>query len=122
MLYYIQIWRQIRGYSSNGQRSHSNNKNNKKNKIILMFRVQQFYKLFGKKRRDIFPTLILAEYTNRLWFIVWHVHWLEGKLFFFRLQLFFKIKKVIKAGKKQWGKESIDADRNSSGMPQQEAF
>ena len=85
MLYYIQIWRQIRGYSSNGQRSHSNNKNNKKNKIILMFRVQQFYKLFGKKRRDIFPTLILAEYTNRLWFIVWHVHWLEGKLFFFRL-------------------------------------
>ena len=43
---------------------------NKKNKIILMFRVQQFYKLFGKKRRDIFPTLILAEYTNRLWFIV----------------------------------------------------
>ena len=32
MLYYTQIWRQIRGYSSNGQRSHSNNKNNKKKK------------------------------------------------------------------------------------------
>lgn len=67
MMLYTQIWRQVKGYSSNGQRSHSNNKNNKKLKILNFFRLQQFYKLFGRKRRDIFPTLIIAEYTNRLW-------------------------------------------------------
>ena len=87
MMYCIKIWRQIHGYSSNGQRSHSNNKSNKKNKKILLFRVQQFYKLFGKKKRDIFPTLIIAEYNNRLWFTMWFMHWLEGKVFIFKLAL-----------------------------------
>ena len=32
MLYCIKIWRLIHGYSSKGQRSHSNNKSNKKKK------------------------------------------------------------------------------------------
>ena len=54
MMLYTQIWRQIRGYSKNNQRSHSNNKNNKKIKLINKFRLKQFYKLFGKKRRDIY--------------------------------------------------------------------
>ena len=78
MLLYTQIWRQVRGYSKNNQRSHSNNKNNKKTKLINKFRLKQFYKLFGKKRRDIFPTLILAEYTNRLWYMIWNNKWKEA--------------------------------------------
>ena len=75
MLFFFQIWRQIKGYSKNNQRTHSNNKSNKKKKILNYYRLQQFYKLFGRKRRDIFPTLIIAEYTNRLWFINWKHEW-----------------------------------------------
>lgn len=94
MMFYIQIWRQIKGYSSNGQRTHSNNKNNKKNKIINTFRLQQFYKLFGRKKRDIFPTLIIAEYTNRMWCTIWHEEWVEaGK---FLLYIAIKNKSVVK--------------------------
>lgn len=66
MMYFTKIWRMIKGYSSNNQRSHSNNKGSKHNKKILLFRINQFYQLFGKKKRDIFPTLVVAEYTNRL--------------------------------------------------------
>ena len=87
MMYFVKIWRQIRGYSSNGQRSHSNNKANKKNKSLLMFRTQQFYRLFGKKKRDIFSTLILAEYNNRLWYIMWHNSWIDAKIFIFKLAI-----------------------------------
>lgn len=85
MMYYIKIWRLIRGYNSNGQRSHSNNKGTKKHKLVNTFRLQQFYRQFGRKKRDIFPTLILAEYNNRLWYIMWYLEWLEGKLFMFKL-------------------------------------
>ena len=85
MMYYIKIWRIVRGYNSNGQRSHSNNKGTKKNKNINMFRIKQFYQLYGRKKRDIFPTLILAEYNNRLWFVMWHLEWLEGRFFMFKL-------------------------------------
>jgi len=85
MMYYLQIWRQIRGYSKNNQRTHSNNKNNKKNKIINNFRLQQFFKLFGKKKKNIFPTIILGEYNNRLWYLCWKFLWLEAKLFIARL-------------------------------------
>lgn len=87
MLYYTKIWRQVRGYSSNGQRSHSNNKGNKKNKLINKFRLQQFYQLFGRKKRDIFPTLILAEYNNRLWFLIWRGEWYQGRYFLLTLAI-----------------------------------
>ena len=87
MMFFLKIWRIIKGYSSNGQRSHSNNKGNKKNKKIFLYRVQQFYQMFGRKRRDIFPTLITAEYTNRLWFLVWINKWMEAKLFAYKLAL-----------------------------------
>ncbi len=82
MMLLTKIWRQVKGYSSNGQRSHSNNKNNKKVKTLNFYRLQQFYKLFGKKRRDIFPTLIVAEYTNRLWYNNWVHEWAQGYVFF----------------------------------------
>ena len=83
----IKMWRQIKGYSSNGQRSHSNNKSNKKNKLLLNYRVQQFYQMFGKKKRDIFSSIVIAEYTNKLWMIMWYSKWLEAKLFIFTLAL-----------------------------------
>lgn len=85
MMYYINIWRLVRGYSGLGHRSHSNNKSNKKLKVINQYRVQQFYQLFGRKKRDIFSTLILAEYNNRLWFIMWNQEWLMGSLFLLQL-------------------------------------
>ena len=87
MMFYIKVWRQIKGYSSNGQRSHSNNKGNKKNKLLLSYRVKQFYALFGRKKRNIFPTLIIAEYNNRLWKIMWHLQWTEASIFILTLAL-----------------------------------
>jgi hypothetical protein len=81
MIYMLQVWRQIKGYSSNGQRTHSNNKNNKKVKLLNQYRVQQFYLMFGKKKRDIYPNLIIAEYTNRLWILNWYYEWLDGLSF-----------------------------------------
>jgi hypothetical protein len=94
MMYYMKIWRQIKNYSSNGQRSHTNNKGNKKNKLLLNFRVEQFYKLFGKKKKDIFSSLIVAEYNNRLWYIIWRYGWLQGRIFILKLAL--KNKFVVK--------------------------
>lgn len=40
----------------------------KKNKILFNYRLDQFKLLFGKKKRNIYPTLLKAEYNNRLWF------------------------------------------------------
>ncbi len=94
MMYYTKIWRQIKGYSTNGQRSHSNHKNNRKNKILLTFRVEQFYKLFGKKRRDIFNALVVAEYLNRLWYTLWRYGWTQGRIFILKLAL--KNKFIVK--------------------------
>lgn len=81
----VKSWRQIKGYNSNGQRSHSNNNGNKKNKLLLNYRIQQFYQMFGKKKRDIFPSLVIAEYNNRLWMYMWFFKWLEARTFIFIL-------------------------------------
>lgn len=89
-----QTWRQIKGYSKNHQRTHSNNKTNKKFKLLNTYRLQQFYRLFGKQRRDIFPTLIIAEYTNRLWKTLWPHEWLQG--FYFMFYLGEKSRKPVK--------------------------
>lgn len=94
MMFFTQVWRQIKGYSKNNQRSHSNNKNNKKKKLLNNYRLQQFYKLFGRKRRDIFPTLIIAEYTNRLWYIIWYSEWRQAWEFVVNVAL--KNRKSIK--------------------------
>lgn len=94
MMFFTQTWRQIKGYSKNNQRTHSNNKTNKKRKLLNMYRLQQFYKLFGRKRRDIFPTLIIAEYTNRLWYLIWQHEWYQGWAFIVYLSQ--KERKVVK--------------------------
>lgn len=94
MMFFTQTWRQVKGYSKNNQRTHSNNKTNKKKKLLNTYRLQQFYKLFGRKRRDIFPTLIIAEYTNRLWYLIWHHEWYQA--WGFIVQLSQKERKVVK--------------------------
>lgn len=94
MMFFTQTWRQIKGYSKNNQRTHSNNKTNKKKKLLNSYRLQQFYKLFGRKRRDIFPTLIIAEYTNRLWYLIWYHEWFQAWNFI--TQLASKNRKIVK--------------------------
>lgn len=41
--------------------------------------------MFGQKRRNIYPTLVKAEYNNRLWFYNWQLEWYEANLFAFRM-------------------------------------
>lgn len=85
MLGLIKMWRHIKGYPANGQTTYTNANTAKKNKILLNFRLDQFYNLFGKKRRNIFPTLIQAEYNNRLWHNLWFNEWIQGTQFVFSL-------------------------------------
>jgi len=85
MLFLIKIWRHIKGYPGNGQSTHTNARNSRKNKTLMNFRLQQFFGLFGKKKRNIFPTLIQAEYNNRLWFTMWLYEWAQGRQFLFSL-------------------------------------
>lgn len=85
MLQLLKMWRHIKGYPANGQTTYTNANNSKKNKILLNFRLEQFYALFGKKRRNIFPTLIQAEYNNRLWYNIWFTEWAQGTQFVFSL-------------------------------------
>ena len=85
MLGLIKMWRHIKGYPANGQTTYTNAHSCKKNKTLLNFRLDQFYALFGKKRRNIFPTLIQAEYNNRLWHNLWYLEWAQGTQFVFTL-------------------------------------
>ena len=79
------VWRLIKGYPTKGQRTHSNANNNKKNKLLHTYRLNQFFLQFGYRKRNIYPTLIIAEYTNKLWYINWHTEWQEAYLFSLRL-------------------------------------
>lgn len=85
MLFLLKMWRHIKGYPANGQTTYTNANNSKKNKVLLNFRLEQFYSMFGKKRRNIFPTLIQAEYNNRLWHTIWYLEWAQGTQFVFSL-------------------------------------
>lgn len=85
MIHLTLCWRQIRGYPQGGNTTHTNASNSKKTKILFNFRVQQFFKLFGKKSRNIYPTLIKAEYTNRLWYYNWPIEWEQSYRFALRM-------------------------------------
>ena len=74
-------WRLLKGYPTKGQRTHSNAKQVKKNKLIHEYRLNQFFSLFGYRKRNIYPTLIVAEYTNRLWAFNWFVEWEQAVSF-----------------------------------------
>lgn len=81
----IQAWRRIKNYPLHGQTTHTNSKMVRKNKILLTFRVNQFFQQFGVKKRNIYPTLIIAEYTNRMWCEIWLIEWLEARQFVLKL-------------------------------------
>ena len=81
MIHLVLMWRHIRGYPQGGNTTHTNSNTSKKNKLLLKFRINQFYKLFGQKRRDIYPTLVKAEYNNRLWFYNWFEEWYQAYYF-----------------------------------------
>ena len=93
MLHLVSMWRHIRGYPQGGNTTHTNANTSKKNKILFNYRVQQFQAMFGQKKRNIYPTLVKAEYNNRLWFYTWHFEWLESHLFALRMA-----SKGLKAG------------------------
>lgn len=81
MLLINKMWRHIKGYPANGQTTYTNSHSSKKNKVLLNFRLEQFYNLFGQKKRNIFPTLIQAEYNNRLWYHMWRDEYDQGAQF-----------------------------------------
>lgn len=93
MIRQVKIWRLIKGYPANGQRTHSNGKKNKKIKSLLFkFRLDQFFKHFGVRKRNIYPTLIIAEYTNRLWVYNWGLEWYQA----------YKTSLTLRQGKKNY--------------------
>lgn len=77
----ICAWRQLRGYPQGGNTTHTNAKTSRKLKLLLQFRLEQFNKLFGDRKRNVYPMLIKAEYTNKLWFRMWHSEWSEAHTF-----------------------------------------
>lgn len=85
MMHLICMWRQIRGYPQGGNTTHTNANTSKKNKLLLNFRVQQFYEMFGQKKRNIYPTLVKAEYNNRLWYYNWTFEWIQAAFFASRM-------------------------------------
>lgn len=75
------IWNQAKGYPSKGQRTHGNAKIARKVRLIFFHRILQMIKLFGRRKRNIYPTLVQAEYINRLWKNNWCAEWQEAQLF-----------------------------------------
>ena len=77
----ISTWRQVRGYPSHGQSTHGNAKTARKKNFLPRYRLVQMLQLFGQKKRNIFPTLVQAEYMNRLWKNNWVKEWEEASIF-----------------------------------------
>lgn len=43
--------------------------------------------MFGQKKRNIYPTLVKAEYNNRLWYYNWFFEWLQSYVFAKRMAI-----------------------------------
>lgn len=84
MIHSVDVWRQIRGYPKTGATTYTNAKSSRKNKLLFDLRVQQFYFMFGQKKRNVYPTLIKAEYNNRLWYYNWWGEWFQASHFVLR--------------------------------------
>ncbi len=78
MIHLILAWRHIRGYPQGGNTTHTNSNTSKKNKLLFNFRVNQYFKTFGQKKRNVYPLLVKAEYNNRLWYCNWFYEWLQA--------------------------------------------
>lgn len=82
MIHNYKIWRHIKGYPVNGQRTWSNGKSVTKNNTLLKnFRIQQILLAFGKKRKNRAPSLVVGEYVNKLWFKTWRSEWKQARKF-----------------------------------------
>lgn len=81
MIHLTLMWRQIKGYPQHGNTTHTNAKSARKNKLLLNCRINQFFTMFGKKSRNIYPTLVKAEYTNRLWMYNWTYEYAQAASF-----------------------------------------
>jgi len=67
MINNYKIWRHIRGYPVNGQRTASNGKScTKNNTLFRNFRIFQILSAYGKKRKKKATQLVLGEYINKL--------------------------------------------------------
>lgn len=109
MIHLVCMWRQIRGYPQGGNTTHTNAKSSRKNKLLLNFRINQFYKMFGQKKRNIYPTLVKAEYNNRLWYFNWPIEWLYASGFALRM---------IHSGPKAGGfNPAVLASNQTNGYP-----
>ena len=74
-------WRNIRGYPIRGQRTHSNAKSSRKNRELVNFISDGFKVEFGNFKKSLYPTLILAEFNNTLWYFTWFYEWFEASFF-----------------------------------------
>lgn len=81
MIFLSCMWRHIRGYPQGGNTTHTNANTCKNNKLLFNFRLNQFYKMFGTRSRNVYPTLLKAEYNNRLFYLNWQLEWLQAHLF-----------------------------------------
>lgn len=86
MIHNYKMWRHIRGYPSNGQRTWSNGKSVTKNNVLLKnFRVHQILTAYGKKRKNKASQLVLGEYINKLWIKTWKSEWKQARRFNLKL-------------------------------------
>lgn len=82
MIHNYKIWRHIKGYPVNGQRTWSNGKSvTKNNNLFKNFRINQILTAYGKKRRNKAPQLIVGEYVNKLWLKTWKSEWKQARKF-----------------------------------------
>lgn len=105
MIHNYKIWRQIKGYPVNGQRTWSNGKSaSKTNSTLKNFRIQQIMLAYGKKRKAKAPQLVMGEYMNKLWFKTWKSEWKQAKKF------------NLRSSKKRGKKNTIIIDLKSLAM------
>lgn len=88
LIHLICMWRHIRGYPQGGNTTHTNANTSKKNKLLLNFRIDQLFNTYGQKKRNIYPTLVKAEYNNRLWYTNWFYEWSQASYFAFKMANF----------------------------------
>lgn len=82
MIHNYKMWRHIKGYPANGQRTWSNGKSvTRNNSLLKNFRIQQILVAYGKKRKNKAPQLVLGEYYNKLWLKTWKSEWKQARRF-----------------------------------------
>ena len=81
----IRGWRAAHGYPTRGQRTHSNAKASKRNRLLVTLLVDSFVKEFGSLRKPMYATLAVAEATNTLWYFTWGREWSEAAIFVYYL-------------------------------------